>query len=128
MSLTWFYSICRLQFTPTFDSESAALFNGALLDLSSDDISDIDPIIDIIPEPVSVPLPSGFVPIVTAPSNTNSVEPLAQSTVLVQANQSPPYSLSDISDCVNPTASSTNTDTEYDFEPHQKHLQTLKVG
>ena len=122
---------CRLHFTPSMDYDSPqALFNGALLDMSSDDINDTDPIIDIIPEPISNSLTLGFVPIVTAPSSTNSTtEHFSQLVPTVHSVIHPTHP-SDSS------SSSSNTDpstpsaakSEADYEPHHKQLQTLKVS
>ncbi|XP_067949506.1 enhancer of polycomb homolog 1-like isoform X2 [Watersipora subatra] len=136
-----------LHFSPADDHNSAnALFNGALLDMSSGDIQDAidplidntDPIIDIVPESMSdSSLPLGFMPIVTTPLNSPTTE-FSQSShnpdtshnevPLVSANCDTHDSTTSINSKTPSTPSSAKSTTSFDYEPHHKQLQTLKVG
>lgn len=127
-----------------YDSTNA-LFNGALLDLPSEDLNDtVDPIVDIIPDNV---IPQGFTPIVTS----SSLAPSADNTSLEQTLSEPllttvtdnTTNISSKSNVVNNrhvienrdstkvtsvSPQTTILDIENAFDAHQKHLYALKVG
>lgn len=136
-----FYAVAhlfyRLHFSPHADYDNtSALFNGELIDVSSNNINEniIDPLIDIVPmtEPSSSSLSQSFSPIVTAPSATPPEDLLHSRPTPVSLTASTPTSVSVKTEPVivlnsNSELESSVPSTDSHFDEHQTQLKTLKV-
>ena len=114
---------CRLHFEPCeeFDSTNA-LFNGAMIDVSSGNLAEIDPIIDIVPE-ISNSVPDkAFVPL----STVSSV--IGASSLLHTPHPRAATLTTSSASALQPTPSLSTNNRTSSYESHQKHLHALKVG